>query len=122
MGNLSDFKRKGGKILITLRLKTHFDAAHYLPHLPPSYGCGHMHGHTWWVEVEISGDPDKNGIVVDFTEVKDKINKFDHQLLNDFIEAPTAENIAKEIYEMIPGCISCTVWESENASATYREE
>jgi len=69
------------------------DAAHKLPNYVGK--CHNLHGHTWKIVVEIDADElDKNEFVVDFTKVKEVVNQLDHAYINDFVENPTAENIA----------------------------
>lgn len=71
--------------------------------------CTNFHGHSGKVEVELEGPVNKNGMVMDFSELKKKVNEisFDHQYLNEINcpncnkvlnkgvmeENPTAENI-----------------------------
>jgi 6-pyruvoyltetrahydropterin/6-carboxytetrahydropterin synthase len=75
----------------------HFDSAHYLPKY--NGPCNHVHGHRWKLLVEVEGYPKpESGMIMDFNHLKniveDKvIDLLDHQLINDFIENPTAENI-----------------------------
>ena len=75
-----------------------FIAAHFIPN---HWKCGKIHGHNFRVEVEVEGEL-KNGMVIDFYELKkilkDILNKFDHDLLNNYIENPTSENIAITIF------------------------
>ena len=110
-----------------LTLKHHFDAAHYLYDYEGK--CANMHGHRWEVLVEISVDKLINDMVIDFTEIKRIIDKFDHSVVNDHqafaTTSPTAENIAKYLHSEILNKIkqTCTlevtVWESPNASVSY---
>jgi 6-pyruvoyltetrahydropterin/6-carboxytetrahydropterin synthase len=65
-----------------------------------------MHGHTWKIAITIFiRQMDKLGIGIDFKKLKtvvtDKIIvKFDHKVLNHVMPInPTAENIAKWIFE-----------------------
>jgi len=79
-----------------------FDAAHYLPNYEGK--CKRMHGHTWTLEVEVSGDVKEDGMVVDFAKLKDVVNHraisfLDHTLLNDLVPTPTCENILSWIWE-----------------------
>ena len=73
-----------------------FDAAHYLPNYEGK--CKNLHGHTWTLEVEVSGDVKDDGMVIDFAKLKDLVNHrvidiLDHRLLNDVIANPTCENL-----------------------------
>ena len=107
--------------------KCSFDAAHFLPNYEGK--CRNMHGHHWKVEVAVEGEVDKEtGIVVDFILLKrllqeKVIDRFDHKLINDTIENPTAENIASYIkneFEFITWLDNIRlayirVWETENS-------
>lgn len=118
--------------MYTLRVRSHFDAAHFLPWHEGK--CKNLHGHRWEVEVVIESETlDENGIVMDFSVIKDllKLVLPDHCLLNDWLENPTAENIAEELFNFItnslrkrgfPGLSEITVWESPNCSVTYRPD
>ena len=74
-----------------------FDAAHYLPNYVGK--CKQLHGHTYTLEVTVEGDVDEfTGMVMDFANLKYIVNtkaleRIDHNLLNDVIPNPTAENI-----------------------------
>lgn len=109
--------------------------------------CRYFHGHNGKVEVELSGETlDNKGIVRDFTEIKQILGAWidstlDHRMILHrkdplletlqkageplFIteENPTAENIAKLIYEQarIKGLpvSRVTLWETPNSYATY---
>ena len=120
----------------TVYKKMDFCAAHKLPNYDGK--CANLHGHTWYIEVGISGEiDDRTGMVVDFTLVKAMLNtlieqSFDHHLLNDVIVNPTAENIAQYFYFYLTGRISkknlakdirveeVTIWESDDSKATVR--
>ena len=56
-------------------------AAHLLP---GHFKCSRMHGHNYVLDVEIKGKP-KNGMIVDFVEVKKRlreaVEEFDHKLM-----------------------------------------
>ena len=94
--------------------------------------CSRWHGHTWKVEVEIYGPSlDELNMLLDFRVIKDTIKAYDHQDLNDVcdVDCPTAEYLAKAIYDSLeliclhlptsPHIDSVTVWESDNACVTY---
>ena len=83
-----------------------FEAAHRIVDYPGK--CNRLHGHNWSVEVNVVGTKLNDlGMLIDFKELKKEVNqmidRLDHYYLNE-IEAfkimnPTAENIAKYIYE-----------------------
>ncbi len=115
-----------------LMVKLHFSSAHRVEDYPGN--CERLHGHNWTVKVYVESDKlDGLGMVVDFRTLKEKaknvISIIDHQYLND-IEPfkkinPTAENIAKWIYDQLKKELSVskvTVFESEDSSASYSEK
>ena len=60
-----------------------FDAAHIIPHHPK---CGRLHGHTYALHAEVTGDVDPaTGFVMDFGTVKDVLravaDRLDHHVL-----------------------------------------
>ena len=109
-----------------LRLKFRFEAAHRLPGHPR---CGKVHGHSYLVEVVLEGEQLKDGMLVDFGEVKEKVRAIlpDHEYLNEVLPfIPTAENLARYFFEKIgeildgPAKVKCVVvWETPNAGAAY---
>ena len=63
-------------------------------------------------------------MVYDFTHLKSLIHKkLDHKNLNDFIEQPTVENIAKYICDSLgETCFKVEVQESEGNIAIYERQ
>jgi 6-pyruvoyltetrahydropterin/6-carboxytetrahydropterin synthase len=111
----------------TLRVRDKFQAAHYLKEYKGK--CERVHGHSFQVEAVIEvGELDAAGIGVDFTEIKKTLADIlpDHALLNEVYDFnPTAENLARRFYRDLRTFFpvkSVTVWESEDASATYAED
>jgi 6-pyruvoyltetrahydropterin/6-carboxytetrahydropterin synthase len=111
----------------TLKVRDKFSAAHYLREYQGK--CEKVHGHTFQVEVEIAvRELDRTGLGFDFTEVKKVLAETlpDHTFLNEaFPFNPSAENIAHHLYGELKKKYpvkSVTVWESEDASATYAED
>ena len=92
-----------------LRVETHFDAAHKLLGYPGE--CANLHGHRWRVIVSFDFSTLQKcaggtceGIAQDFKVLKEDINAIlpDHTCLNDLFDFnPTAENIARWIYERL---------------------
>ena len=86
-----------------VKKRMEISAAHKLS-LPYPSRCAEMHGHNWVVEVTMEADGlDENGMVMDFTTIKRRVHDvLDHSLLNDMmVLQPTAENIAKWIYDQL---------------------
>jgi len=87
-------------MIYRLELEHHFDAAHYLPKHPGK--CSRLHGHRWEVKVVIQTTRlNGQGMVVDFGDIKDIINGFDHRHLNEIMDNPTAELIAGDLWQLI---------------------
>lgn len=84
-------------------VKTKFDSCHHLPLYEGK--CANIHGHTWHLIVEISGEINEHGFVMDFTELKRYVNEiidiYDHKVLNDYIYNPTCENLVNYIFEYL---------------------
>ena len=103
-----------------------FDAAHKL--ISPYEGrCTRLHGHTWHVEIVVRSEMlDPCGMVMDFHDfapLKNYIEKrFDHATVNDTVRQPTAENIARHLFDWATAhwsVESVRVWESETSWAEY---
>ena len=43
--------------------------------------CKNIHGHNWRIEIEVEGKVREDGMVIDFTKLKDEISKLDHKLM-----------------------------------------
>ena len=111
----------------TLKVRDKFSAAHYLKEYKGK--CEKVHGHTFQVEVAIAvRELDRTGLGYDFAEIKKDLAAAlpDHSLLNEvFPFNPSAENLARHLYGELKKkypVAAVTVWESEDASATYAED
>lgn len=109
-----------------LSVRDKFQAAHFLKGYRGK--CEKIHGHTFEVEVKVKvGKLDKAGIGVDFNVIKQALSKIlpDHTLLNEvYAFNPTAENLARRFFMELRKDFpvkEVTVWESEDASASYTE-
>lgn len=81
------------------------EAARRLPHLPPEHPCSRLHGHSFQVEVHVSGPLDpKLGWVIDFADIQRAWQPIhaalDHRCLNDIpgLENPTSEHLARWLW------------------------
>ncbi len=110
-----------------------FDAAHYLP----AYNgkCERLHGHTYKLAVKVEGTPDHEGMVIDFTKLKEIVRQevlthLDHACLNDIIPVPSAENISVWIWRRLEPSLQSEryrlyeveVWETRTSGCVYRGE
>lgn len=119
-----------------LTIEASFSSAHNLRGYEGA--CENLHGHNWKVEVSVSAARlDSLGMVVDFRKIKTAtkvvIDGLDHKYLNEVPpfngENPTAENIARHIYNAVSAALNdgnaavsmVRVWESDAASAAYYE-
>src|SRR5881392_2519678 len=85
---------------VELRKTFQFEAAHLLPHLPDSHKCRRLHGHSFKVDLVVSGQCDpKLGWLMDYAEISEAFRalhaQLDHNYLNDIpgLENPTSENV-----------------------------
>ena len=82
-----------------------FDAAHSLPNVPEGHKCGRLHGHTYRVQIHVSGPVgEHSGWVMDFSDIKTAfkpiLEQLDHYFLNEIegLENSTSENVARWIW------------------------
>lgn len=110
-----------------------FEAAHRLPHVPEGHKCGRLHGHSFMVRLEITGEVDPHtGWIIDFAELKAAFKptyeRLDHHYLNDIpgLENPTSEVLAKWIWDqvkpVVPLLSAVMVKETCTAGCIYRGE
>lgn len=109
-----------------------FEAAHRLPHVPEGHKCGRLHGHSYRVEVHVTGPvQDEAGWVLDFGDVKAAfapfLSQLDHHYLNEVpgLANPTSENVATWIWERLTGTLplsAVVVRETCTSGCIYRGE
>ncbi|WP_210453325.1 6-carboxytetrahydropterin synthase QueD [Pantoea ananatis] len=115
----------------TLFKEFQFEAAHYLPNVPAGHKCGRLHGHSFLVRLEITGEVDAHtGWVMDFAELKAAFkplyDRLDHYYLNEIpgLENPTSEVLAKWIWDhmkpRLPLLRAVMIKETCTAGCTYR--
>lgn len=103
-----------------------FEAAHYLPRYHGK--CERLHGHSYRLLVTVEGEPDAEGMIIDFRELKaivkeNVIDRCDHHLLNDFIPNPAAELVAWWVWTQLEAHLHLAeirVWETCESSVTLR--
>lgn len=86
-------------------LEIPFEAAHFLPNVPEGHPCGRMHGHSYRLRLGLRGPLTADGWVMDVNEVKrllaPLIGRLDHHCLNDLEPNPTAERMARLIWDEV---------------------
>jgi 6-pyruvoyltetrahydropterin/6-carboxytetrahydropterin synthase len=111
-----------------LDVEFYFAAAHRLPRYDGP--CFRMHGHNYRFFVALEGEVDPaSGMIADFGDIKRIVGErvlalVDHRTLNDVLDNPTAENIARWIWEALaphlPGLAEIRLFEIPDSCVTYR--
>ena len=108
-----------------------FEAAHRLPNVPNGHKCSRLHGHSYRVEVHVTGAVgDDTGWVQDFGDIKAAFkpleDQLDHNYLNEVegLENPTSEILAKWIWtrlvSVLPNLSAIQVRETCTSGCIYR--
>lgn len=120
---------------MTVGRRYFWEAAHWLPYVPEQHKCRRLHGHNYAAEFIVEGNTDDRGFVIDFWElddvVKPVVELIDHRCLNDIegLENPTAEHIARWLFEHVssnmPVAVTISevrVWETKDCWAVYKDQ
>jgi 6-pyruvoyltetrahydropterin/6-carboxytetrahydropterin synthase len=94
---------------VTLTRQYTFEAAHFLPRVADGHPCKRMHGHSYRLRVSLTGEPDPDGMLLDYLEIDRRLAPvlavLDHHTLNEVpgLENPTVEVITPWIlWRVIP--------------------
>jgi 6-pyruvoyltetrahydropterin/6-carboxytetrahydropterin synthase len=109
------------------------ESAHRLPHVPAGHKCARVHGHSFRVEIHVSGPVDPHlGWVMDFADIKRAFEpvyqRLDHHYLNDVpgLDNPTSENLARylwrELKPSLPQLARVVVHETCTSGCSYGGE
>lgn len=109
--------------MFEVRVTADFAAAHFLKDYNGK--CENLHGHNYKVYAHVRGNKlNEGGMLLDFTKLKAALRsvckKLDHTNLNDldyFEQNPSAERIAKFIYEQIIQLLA-----QENIDISYKNQ
>jgi 6-pyruvoyltetrahydropterin/6-carboxytetrahydropterin synthase len=84
------------------------EAAHRLPNVPLAHKCARLHGHSFRVEIHVSGPVGgETGWVMDFADIKEAFQplfaQLDHHYLNEVegLSNPTSEHLARWIWQRL---------------------
>lgn len=99
-----------------------FEAAHFLPNVPPDHKCRRTHGHSFRVEVI------RNGAAEIEPALRRVYETLDHTCLNDIegLSNATSENVARWVWDRlardVTGLSAVVVAETCTARCVYRGE
>ena len=110
----------------------YLQCARRLSALPDSHPCSRLHGHSFRVELSVSGDIDPTlGWVIDFADIEAAWQPIhaalDHRTLNHIagLENPTSENLAVwlwgQLKPALPSLSQVKVMETHDAGCVYRD-
>jgi len=119
------------KEIVTLVKEFSFEAAHRLPNVPAENKCRLLHGHSYGVEIHVTGEVDPGqGWLIDYADIKKAagpvIERLDHRCLNEIegLQNPTSERIAAWIWERLapalPGLSLIVIRETSTSRCLYR--
>lgn len=109
---------------VSLARSITFETCHQLPMTPEGHKCRNLHGHSYRVELWVTGKVRRDGFVVDNSELDDTLKvvraTFDHSPHGSMNEMgipglsqnPTAENLAIWIWRLAranPAFEGCTI-------------
>ncbi len=106
------------------------EAAHRLPNVPPGHKCERLHGHSFCIEVWVTGEPDpETGWIMDYSEIDDAFqpifDRLDHNYMNDIegLSNPTSENLARFVWQRLApsltGLSKIVIRETCNTACVY---
>ena len=119
--------------VVELHRDVTFEAAHWLPNVPPGHKCRRLHGHSFRIRIVVRGPVDQHtGWLMDFGDLKAAWApldaRLDHYCLNeiDGLENPTSEVLAKWIWDRLVGALpelsEIQVRETCTSGCAYRGE
>jgi 6-pyruvoyltetrahydropterin/6-carboxytetrahydropterin synthase len=116
-------------MLYELSQRFDFEAAHMLDRDIDAEPSRRIHGHTYYAEVTVKGDPDpRTGMLLDLGDLRRHLvnvrNLLDHRLLNEVagLGKPTLEGlcgfIAARLREPLPNLATVRVWRASGDACT----
>lgn len=115
--------------MISLVREFTFDSAHNLRWNKGK--CKNIHGHTYKLQVFVTGKLNKNGIIIDLKDLdklvkKEVIELLDHTYINKIVENPTLENLSiwiwKRLKKRLNNLHELRIWETPKSFVVYTGE
>ena len=102
-----------------------FSASHFLTKYHGK--CENLHGHNYKLIVTVEGKVGKDGMVIDYKEIKKTVNdlvidKIDHTHLNDLMDNPSSEHLVLWIWKALKDELplkNIRLYETENYYCDY---
>lgn len=121
-----------GDKMFRLEKLIRFEASHQLPHHDGK--CRRLHGHSFvghllLEDYELITQGPKQGMVIDYGDIKKAVQPLlddylDHHHLNDILENPTSEELARWIFNklkpLLPLLVAVVIEETCTSKAEYR--
>ena len=116
--------------MYTISKEFYFSASHQLEGLIKDHPCGRIHGHNYTLKVFLKGDINKEGFVLDYSDLKpisDWVDQtLDHKDLNEVFNFQTSvENMSKYVYDLFktqfPLLFAVEMSETQKTNCRYEE-
>ena len=105
---LEEAARVRGRVRMEIYKAFSIEAAHWLPNVPEGHKCRRLHGHSFRIEIHLSGPLDEHlGWVEDFGNLKAAFkaieDRIDHRCLNEIegLDNPTSERLAQWLWRAL---------------------
>jgi 6-pyruvoyltetrahydropterin/6-carboxytetrahydropterin synthase len=129
-GTTGGLSEETGVEMEVLRTFT-IEAAHQLPNVPDNHPCARVHGHSFVIELWVSGVVGgRSGWVIDFADIVEAFRplneQLEHRMLKDIdgLANPTSENLAIWIWDRVStslrGLSKVVVRETATSGCVYR--
>ncbi len=120
-------------MIVKLTKNFSFEASHRFDHLPEDHPCYNLHGHSYRVRVEVTGEVDEQtGFLLDYADLKAAIQpiikRLDHKHLNDIegLRLTSTEHLIKWLWDRLkptlPILSKITIFETDSTSCEYTGE
>ena len=114
----------------TLKRQFQIEAAHQLTLLPDDHKCRRLHGHSFHIDILVTGEADPTlGWVMDYERIDEAwaplFKTLDHHFLNEIpgLENPTSETFARWIFDRLrddlPGLSGVQISETCQETCLY---